>query len=78
MSIRTIAAHVLAFAAGLRDGYAQPHDLSTSTNVEWLLRRHRATRPIADTVDTWPLQNTLDRGATLGQIIRAPRTHQHA
>lgn len=77
-TVRTVTAHALAFAAGFRDGYAQPYELNSTTNVEWLLHRHRVTRPIAATADLWAMQNTLDRGATFGQVVRAPRTHQYA
>lgn len=43
--------------AGLRDGWTQPHELSTSTNVD----------------DWGAKYETLDRAISVGQFLRAGR-----
>jgi len=53
-----------AFILGVRDGWNQPHDLSTSYNVDHL---HRD----GNNVYEWQ-----DRGINIGQIIRAGRQSQ--
>ena len=55
---------IRAFFIGFRDGWAQPHDLSTSTNVEHL--------PDYD----YLTQEWLDTGINYGQLIRSPWNHQ--
>lgn len=53
-------AHLTAYALGVRDGWAQPFDLRTSTNVEHL----------------GDVQESLDAGINLGQWLRSPLYHQ--
>lgn len=57
-------AHLTAWMLGIRDGWSQPYDLSTSTNTEHLW-----------TVDDSP-QDSLDAGINLGQWLRSPLNHQ--
>lgn len=56
---------IKAWALGIRDGWAQPYDLSTSTNVDHL-RHARKQDP----------QESQDRGINLGQWLRSPFNHQ--
>ena len=56
--------------AGLADGWSQPHDLTTSTNIEWL------TGHSDDSPEWAQLQETLDRAINVGQIARAGRNSQ--
>ena len=51
--------------AGFLDGWRQPYDLSTSTNVESLVENY-----------SWQLQNVLDSAINLGQLARAGRRSQ--
>lgn len=72
-TIRAALAHLTAFMHGTRDGWRQPYECSTSTNIGWALRRHRINRS-HETM--WRLQNSLDRGITFGQHVRSPLHHQ--
>lgn len=54
--------NLIALALGFGDGWRQPYDLSTSTNVDHLI----APDATEDTVTEW-----LDRGINLGQVARA-------
>lgn len=54
--------HFRCWAAGIRDGIAQPHELSSSTSVESLL----------DGDYHWKFQESLDRGICLGQFLGSP------
>lgn len=56
-----------AVAIGFADGWSQPIELSTSTNVEHLVD------PASPEEDVFDLQ---DRGINLGQIARAGRKSQ--
>lgn len=56
--------HLKAWVLGIRDGWAQPHDLSSSTNVDHLW------------VSGSDVQYSLDAGANLGQWLRSPLNHQ--
>jgi hypothetical protein len=60
--------HLKAYLLGIRDGWDQPHDLSTSTNVEHL--------EVSDTSDIPGAQESLDAGINLGQWLRSPLNHQ--
>ena len=71
-TIRTVLAHLAAFMHGTRDGWRQPYECSTSTPIEWAARRFDRKKDL----DTWQLQNTLDRGITFGQHVRSPLNHQ--
>lgn len=59
--------HVKAWMLGIRDGWQQPHDLSTSTNVDHL-----------DTARDGLVQESLDSGINLGQWLRAGHRSQAA
>lgn len=59
--------HFKAFGLGVRDGWQQPYDLASSANIEHLAGE-----------DLPRVQNSLDAGANLGQLLRAPRKHQKA
>jgi hypothetical protein len=59
------AAHLRAYVLGFRDGFNQPHDLSSSTNVEHLLGDEGEA-----------VQESLDAGINLGQWVRSPYFHQ--
>lgn len=56
-----------AWALGVRDGWRQPLDLSTSTNVDHLNDDH-----LND------VQDSQDRGINLGQLLRAGHRSQAA
>lgn len=53
-----------AFLLGVRDGWREPHDLSTSTNVEHLDDEYGMG------------QEWLDRGINIGQALRAGHRSQ--
>lgn len=53
----SVIARLKAYVLGIRDGWEQPYNLSTSANVEHL--------------GGWEVQNTLDAGINLGQFLRA-------
>lgn len=55
---------IRAFLYGFRDGWRQPHYLSTTRNVEHLPGEY------------WINQEALDIGATWGQRVRSPFNHQ--
>lgn len=59
--------HLKAWAAGVRDGWAQPYDLSSTLNIFHLARNDG---------EVWWLQESLDAGANLGQLLRSPIHHQ--
>jgi len=48
---------------GIRDGWQQPHDLSTSINIDHL----------ANHTDAY---ESLDAGINLGQWLRSPLNHE--
>ena len=58
-----------AWAYGVRDGWQQPHDLSSSRNVEHLFAKDG---------DEDGILSAQDRGINLGQILRAGRRSQAA
>lgn len=51
--------------AGFLDGWRQPYDLSTSTNVETLIGDY-----------SWQAQEVLDSAINVGQLARAGRRSQ--
>ena len=57
-----------AWALGIRDGWQQPLDLSTSANVEHLFGRKGEDGAL----------EAQDRGINLGQLLRAGRKSQAA
>ena len=57
---RIAVPHIKAFVLGVGDGWRQPHELRTSTNVDHL----------------GDVQESLDRGICWGQVLRSPRHHQ--
>lgn len=62
--IRSRVMAARAFLLGVRDGWRQPRELSSSRNVEHLA---------APGVDVFEAQ---DRGINAGQRLRSPRHHQ--
>jgi hypothetical protein len=64
-----LARRYRAWGFGIRDGWHQPLDLSTSTNVD-----HLAEQPGEDT--DHDVLDALDRGINLGQLLRAGRKSQ--
>lgn len=62
--VTPLRGHAKAWLLGVRDGWRQPHDLSSSINVDHL-----------DSGDGMA-QESLDRGANLGQWLRSPLNHQ--
>lgn len=58
---------VRVFLLGLKDGWMQPHELNTSTNVD-----HLSTTPLSG----GELQNCLDWGVNWGQLLRAGKASQ--
>ena len=66
--------HRRAWLAGFRDGFSQPHDLSTTRSV-WSLKGALEGFE-ADLFEDYELQESLDRGACAGQFLRAPLSCQ--
>lgn len=64
--MRRALAAVAAFAYGIRDGWRQPHHLSTSRNMDALAEFGRT-----DEVYNWQ-----DGGINIGQLARAGRKSQ--
>ena len=64
--IRRLRRILTAWMLGIRDGWEQPHDLSTSTNVDYLLGEGH---------DDLTVHDALDRGINLGQILRIRASH---
>jgi hypothetical protein len=58
--------HLRAWGLGVRDGWAQPHDLSTSTNIDHML---------SDSLKG-EVYDSLDAGINAGQWLRSPLNHQ--
>lgn len=69
MKARTVRRLLTAWLLGVRDGWRQPYDLSSSTNVDHL-DAEGATFHYVCGVDVY---YALDCGINLGQILRAGR-----
>lgn len=65
-AVTPLRGQVRAWLLGIGDGWRQPYDLSTSTNVAHLEREDAQG----------DAQESLDRGINLGQWLRSPLNHQ--
>lgn len=70
--IRRARALLTAWMLGIRDGWEQPLDLSSSTNVDHLDVDGVTFRYCGDVT----VYDALDAGINLGQILRAGRRSQ--
>ena len=59
-----------AFWAGLKDGWRQPYELSTSSNMLYLV--NQVVFGSDEWVEqAWILLEAMDKGASIGQFLRA-------
>lgn len=61
-----------AFWVGLRDGWRQPYELSTSSNMSHLVNQAVYVYGSDEWVEqAWILMEAVDKGASIGQFLRA-------
>ena len=58
-----------AFWAGLKDGWRQPYELSTSSNMLYLVNQVFGSDEWVE--QAWILLEAVDKGASIGQFLRA-------